>query len=245
MEKVYLYSIKGSSIPILYIGITNNPQKRKTDHFNSSSNKTLKFLIGKYGSSNFIFYIHTEGTRAQMEELEELAIAEAKDLCQRSTRKLLVCNVLVGSVSTGESTQKGENHWNAKFSLQDVKDIRTLYSLGGITQKDIGEIYNCSNKVISKITSGSRWSIAEGPICTNLVSNKKANRRKLSDEQVYTVRTEAKEEYLSTGTLDVVAISELYGISRQCMRQVLKGLVYSNLPGPILGKDYYNNYGRQ
>lgn len=235
----YLYSMSHAMLPILYLGITYYPDIRRRDHLRESSNKLLKEYISLYGKENFIFKVLTSGSREEMEELEELSILEAKTL-----NRLVVCNILVGSVAIGASSQIGESHWNARFTKEDVLSIRSRYALGGITQKQLGNEYNCSNKVISKITTGSRWLEASGKITKNSCSNKVANRRKITDDQVFQIRNEALEEYNFTGSLSIPDIADMYSISRNSMRAILTGVSYKNIKGPILKKDYYLDFGK-
>ena len=235
-----LYCIKHITYPIVYYGISNNPLRRFAEHKNDCSNKALREYFSIYGTDSFEFSIlASEADRALVEELEELVISEAKSLS-----RLFVCNVLVGSVFTGDSSQIGERHWNAKFTEQDILDIRSIYAMGGITQKQIGEIYGVSNKVISSITSGHRWNKAEGVVTKNSKSNKVANRRKLTDIQVVDIRILTKNTYESTGTISILDISTKYGVSKQSMSGMLKGMYYKNLPGPLLGIDYFHKFGK-
>lgn len=238
-DTCYLYKITHKVSPIIYIGLTNSPSARFRDHKRSSSNILLRKYIKELGADSFMFSIISEGDRASIEELEALCISEAKQL-----NRLIVCNILEGSVFTGESSQIGEAHWNVRLKETDIIDIRDRYALGNITQKDLGILYGVSNKVISKITSGARWRATSGKITNNLLTNKVSNRRKLSDEQVTRVRYEAREEYLFTNTLCIPEIAEIYNISRQSMRLLLKGTSFPNLSGPILGVDYYKEFGR-
>lgn len=238
MDKCYLYKISHKYLPIIYIGLTSDTATRFRDHKRDSSNKLLRKYIKELGSGSFQFEILVEDTRALIEELEALAIRELKTL-----NRYIVCNILEGSVNTGESSQKGEDHWNACFTEHDIINIRNIYALGGITQKDLGEIYGVSNKVISKITSGERWKGVRGPVVKNLLSNRAANRAKLSKTQVPLIRQEAKELY-EVGALNIPALADTYGIARGSMRMLLKGDTYRDEPGPLLGKDYYRNFGR-
>lgn len=237
-DRCYLYKITHILLPIVYIGLSKNPKTRFNEHRNTSSNRALANYFKELGVETFIFTVIASGTREEIEELEALCITEAKTL-----HRLTVCNILEGSVFTGESSQIGEDHWNARFKESDVIHIRSMYATGTMTQKDIGKIYGVSNKVISNITSGARWREAPGTISNNITTNKVANRRKLSDIQVLTVRQEALEEYEATGKLCIPEIAELYGVSRGSMRMLLNGTSYSSLSGPILSKDYYKDFG--
>lgn len=237
-----LYRVKHKILPIEYYGITTDFNRRIAEHKNSSSNKLLREFIKKYSPSEFIFERLVEEDNIDLlQELEELVIYEAKALkCK------LICNVLIGSVLQGSSSQVGENHWNARLSEKDICDIREIYLSGGITQKQIGEIYNISNKTVSKVTTGYRWKdISTENTVKQLKSNKKANRRKLTDAQVIEIRNCALSTYKDSNTIDVPKLASFYGISKQSMRGLLKGIYYKNLPGPLLGIDYYIEYGRK
>ena len=75
---VYLYEIKHKSLPIIYIGITNDPKRRWREHKLGSSNSLLAGAISELGADSFLFRVVTGGARTDIEELEELAITEEK-----------------------------------------------------------------------------------------------------------------------------------------------------------------------
>jgi len=52
----------------------------------------------------------------------------------------------------------------SKLSEQDVIDIRTEYSLGGISIDSISEIYEVARQNISKVLDGVSWANVAGPI---------------------------------------------------------------------------------
>ena len=52
----------------------------------------------------------------------------------------------------------GEDHANAKLSLEDVKKIR---SIEGLTYKDIGKMFNVSKSQVSMIRSYKKWKHVE------------------------------------------------------------------------------------
>lgn len=234
-----LYKISHKTLPIIYLGISSDVVTRFRDHRRESSNKLLRKYIRDFGSEIFKFEVLLEDTRDRIEDLEALAITELKSL-----NRYIVCNILEGSVYNGSSCQEGEAHWNSHFTEHDVINIRNIYALGGITQKSIGEIYGVSNKVISKITSGERWKTVQGSIVKNLVLNKVANRAKLSKIQVPQIRVEAQELY-EEGLLNIPVLADIYNIARGSMRMLLKGDTYKNEPGPLLGIDYYIDFGRE
>lgn len=240
-EKVcHLYKIKHKILPIIYIGLSSDIKARFRDHKRESSNRNLRGYIQKLGSDSFDFNIICSGSRNYIEYIEEKLI-----LISKEDKDLIVCNVLDGSATTGASSQQGEAHWNSKFTEEDIRRIRSIYASGGVTQKEIGELYGVSNKVISSITSGARWSsVSNTTITKNSRKNKVANRRKLTDTQVTEIRYKAKEEFDTTGLLDIPRLAKLYYVSRGSMRILLKGGTYSELPGPILKVDYFTKFGR-
>lgn len=224
----YLYKVVAAtnSGNYYYFGITTDYRRRFAEHKNYCHNKALRELA-QHGAYLDCSVLATEVDRHLIEELEELCIAEAK-----SIYKDRCLNVLAGSPFTGASSQIGSSHWNASFSEKDIADIREIYLQGGITQEAIGEIYGCSNKVISKITTGSRWNNVDTK-SGHTAANRVANRRKLTDEQVLEIRTSASIELHNTGKLNTKTISDKYNISQHSLRLVLTGKSYSNLAGPI------------
>ena len=53
--------------------------------------------------------------------------------------------------------QRHEQHWNARLTMDDANNIRTLYAAGGITQHQIAEQYDVIDTAVWKIISGKRW----------------------------------------------------------------------------------------
>lgn len=52
----------------------------------------------------------------------------------------------------------GSRNGAAKLSEADIPVIRALYSKGGIRQADIGKMYGVSQRAISLITRGEKWT---------------------------------------------------------------------------------------
>ena len=50
----------------------------------------------------------------------------------------------------------GERHPQCKLSNEDCKKIRTMYSTGNYTQKELGEMFNVGQTTISEITTRRR-----------------------------------------------------------------------------------------
>lgn len=77
MKPFYLYKITNLINLKVYIGMTGDVQRRKYQHFNHRSGKTIsviKLAIDKYGPDNFEFKILCIGSREYIVELEKKAI---------------------------------------------------------------------------------------------------------------------------------------------------------------------------
>lgn len=234
--KYYVYKIVNIVDNSVYIGITNDIARRKREHFSNSHNKYLNAAIKVFGEKCFEFSILQETTREEVDSIERNLIQKYKDL------GATLYNVSKGGLIGNGAP--GTEHWNHRLTEQDITNIRKLYASNKCTQRQLADIFNTGYKNISKIIRGQRWKDIEGPITTSVQPiSKVANRRKLSDTQVLEVRYEAQEEYGITGTLHIPEIAELYGVSRGSMRMILKGISYPEIPGPLLGVDYYKDFG--
>lgn len=97
MKPCYLYKITNSVNGKLYIGISNNPQARKNQHWNFENRfngKTISILyqaMRKYGLDKFSFEIICVGTKEYILDLEIKAIA-----LYRTTEKEFGYNIKPG-----------------------------------------------------------------------------------------------------------------------------------------------------
>lgn len=74
----FLYCITNNVNGKKYIGITNNPKRRRNQHLiwsSQSSSPILRCAVEKYGNENFSFEVLVEGTKAYIDELEVATIA--------------------------------------------------------------------------------------------------------------------------------------------------------------------------
>lgn len=232
----YLYKISNTIDSSVYIGITNDPERRFREHLNSPSNKYLEAAMNLFGKDKFIFNILCCTNRDSIDALEIATIKNLRD------SGIVLYNISNGGLIGNGAP--GEEHWNHKLTEQDVIHIRNMYSLNMFTQRKLAEVYNIGYKAISKIVRGERWKNVSGPITkTKQEVSKVANRRKLTDDQIIQIRNEAYQEYELFNSLDISSIADMYGINRGNMRKILKGEVYRNLCGPLLAKDYYKEFG--
>lgn len=76
MEDVhYLYKITNLVNGKTYIGVTNNPERRKYQHFcNLAEGRLVNIAVNKYGKENFTFNVLCVGSRDYIYSLESRAI---------------------------------------------------------------------------------------------------------------------------------------------------------------------------
>lgn len=233
----YLYTITNTADSSVYVGITNDINRRFREHKLGSSNKYLRIAQELFDKSFFNYSVQCIGSKEYISDLEIKTIEFYRIIGTN------VYNVSKGGL-TGNGSP-GEEHWNSVLNDQDILYIRNVYATNKITQRKLAEKFGIGYKSISKVVRGERWTHVGGSITLEKQEvSKVANRRKLSDLEVVEIRKLTKEEYLSTGSIDIPDISLVAGISRQSMRLLLKGISYKKLSGPILGKDYYKEFGR-
>lgn len=77
----YLYKITNLVNAKLYIGVTNNPTQRKSQHFTKvKKERPVNKAVRKYGKENFSFEILCIGSRDYIYDLEQKAIASYNSL---------------------------------------------------------------------------------------------------------------------------------------------------------------------
>lgn len=128
----YLYMIKNLKNKKVYIGITNNPKRRKKRHFsdlrnNKHDSKKLQNAFNKYGEDNFIFEVifEDECSREDILKTEEKFIKK------------------YNSFNVGYNMNEGgkeNNGFKSRFSELDVFRVLSVYEFGD--KRDVGFILN-------------------------------------------------------------------------------------------------------
>ena len=229
MPKIGIYEIKNNLNGLVYIGQTNDWERRVSEHKRRYNNKTPKSersylyrAIRKYGLENFSFFLIKE---CSIEELNDLEIRYIKEK---------------DSFYNGYNmTEGGQNdHPNRKVTLEDVIYLRKLYdSQTTLTNKEIWE-----EKFKDKITyqyfrnlwQGTNWSYVMPEVFTeenknyyrhkSITPGKKTN--KFSDEEVIQIRKENKK-------IGVSQLYQKYGKSRvsfSAFEKMLRGPNYGHIP---------------
>lgn len=221
-SKACIYKITNNITKDCYIGVTTNFKRRIREH-SYKTNKKLAEAISQYTWDNFSKNILIYGSETYCYELEDTFITQYK----------ASYNIAKGGWHSG--AQIGEEHPFAKLTEKDIYFIRYNYFHNIKTQKQLAVIFNTTNKNISKIIRGDRWSHIHTELITkeNNKRNKAANKAKLLEKDVIDIRTE-----YSLGGISINEIAEIYGIARQNISKILDGKSWNNYAGPIRGIDY-------
>lgn len=59
---------------------------------------------------------------------------------------------------------KGEKHWNASLSEEQVVEIRTLFSSGSVSMTTLGKRFGIARPQVARIVYGFSWTNAGGPV---------------------------------------------------------------------------------
>ena len=67
----------------------------------------------------------------------------------------------------GYKAMGGDDHPNRKITMDKANEIRRLWSLGGVFQRELGEKFGISQAVVSKILRGQAWTWSGSKIISN------------------------------------------------------------------------------
>lgn len=146
MKMRYIYYIKNLSNSKFYIGLTENPKRRKTRHFsdlrnNKHDNNHLQNSFNKYGEGNFEFkIIHKEFCAPdRISELEKEYI------------------IKYNSYTDGYNMNQGgfdNNGFVSMFSKDDVFNILATAKYVNMSGTYLSEIFNTTSASISRVLNG-------------------------------------------------------------------------------------------
>lgn len=146
--KQYIYSLENTETKKRYVGITNNPKRRKYRHFsdlraNRHDSKKLQRSFDKYGEEKFVFTILLE------KECERNVILSLeKEYIQK-----------YDSYENGYNMNKGgleNNGFSSKFSREDVFEILSVYEFtkSRIIHGTLEEIFSASRTNFYRMRKG-------------------------------------------------------------------------------------------
>lgn len=145
-----IYSIQNLINNRIYIGQSNNIERRIKEHFYSSRLKDIPLdkAIIKYGKDKFIWNIIEECQIEELDEKEQYWIIQ-----YRKTHN-------VYNINNGGFSFPGEQNGRAKLTENDIIQIRQYYQNKKYTRKQVYELFKdkISFGQFARIWDGSSWS---------------------------------------------------------------------------------------
>ena len=234
----YIYKIENLVNGKMYVGLTNNPQRRKTRHFGDlynhiHDNPHLQKAYDKYGAEAFRFEVieSYDGTQDEIKQYEKEWIAKLDTFHNGYN-----CN------------PGGDQSYNpGKLSKQEVFEILSVVEKLDHKGPKLAEIYGVSVKVISNVRCRKSYN----EYCSeydklpqeekdrifvlmnsihHFTKQLNVNRRKYSREQIYMIYID--RDYKLPFTLK--SIAQNFGMDDKTTPHKIKnGVIY---------KDYYEDY---
>ena len=227
-----IYKITNKNNNKVYIGQSNNLERRYKEHFewNNNSTQYIDLLIKDLGKDNFLYEIIEECSFSELDDREKYWIN------------------YYNSFYEGYNKTKGGNgvfYGSPKLTVEEVKYIRTAYN----NLEDRQKVYLLFNDKITfdgfcHVWDGSRWKNIMPEVFTK--ENKEYHKNKtrfikgenhpsskLTDEEVLLIRTRYKTE-----TAEQIWQDYKNKYTLGSFKQILTGVKYSHLP------IYKKNQGR-
>lgn len=221
---VGIYKITNKTNNKVYIGQSNNLERRKKEHFSWKLNNRqyIDELISDLGADNFLFEVIEYCSQNELDEKEKYWIE------------------YYNSFYDGYNRTKGgagDFYGNPKLNIEDVKYIRQAYA-NKESRKEVYELFK--DKItypgFCHVWDGSRWTEIMPEVFNE--ENKKYHKNSvlfkkgenhpnalLTDEEVIKIRTRYIEETASKIWEDY---KDKYTLGS--FKQILTGVKYSHLP---------------
>ena len=219
-----IYKITNKNNGKIYIGLSNNIERRKKEHFNNNIYNCSKIdkAIELEGKENFLFEILEECLEEELDSKERYWIK------------------YYNSFENGYNQSRGgQGHYcgRPKLEIEDVKYIRTSYN-NHIPWKEVYKLYKDKISVdgFKHIWQGNRWKYVMPEVFTqenkeyykNLTLFKKGEQNlfsRLNDEEVIQIRKRYVNETAKQIWKDY---KDLYTLDS--FKQILQGIKYKHLP---------------
>lgn len=170
MDKTGIYKIINAiTEECLYVGQTQELNRRKSYHFSSlakkyNKNKHLQKEVDEIGIENIEFVVLEEFdfiSDDELQALEDKYMKELKPKCNISgAKKRAVAKNQEESFLHRSFSLTGENNGKAKLSEKEIKIIKQM-AMEGYRNQEIAEIYRLTAGHISNVLNGRRWSYIE------------------------------------------------------------------------------------
>lgn len=221
-----IYKITNNINGKIYIGQSNNIQRRFLEHKNrgATSRIPVDIAIQKYGKENFSFEIIEECTIEQLNQKEMYWISYFN-----SVENGYNCSV------GGDQQSIGSNNGRAILTEDEVKIIRTAYN-NHERRKDVYEQFKdkIAFSSFARIWDGTSWTHIMPEVLTEdnkryyskeATNGEKSFNAKLTDKEVINIR----ERYVSENARSIYKDYE-NRCSYNTLQQILWGRTYKHLP---------------
>lgn len=221
-----IYKITNNINGKIYIGQSNNIQRRFSEHQNrgAASRIPIDVAIQRYGKENFNFEIIEECSTEQLNQKETYWITYFNSIENGY-------NCSVG----GDQQSIGSNNGRAILTENEVKFIRTAYN-NHERRKDVYEYFKdkIAFSSFARIWDGTSWAHIMPEVLTEenkryyskeATNGEKAFNAKLTDEEVIKIR----ERYVSENAKTIYKDYESR-CSYNTLQQILWGRTYKHLP---------------
>lgn len=221
-----IYKITNNINGKIYIGQSNNIQRRFSEHQNrgATSRIPVDVAIQKYGKENFSFEIIEECTIEQLNQRETYWINHFNSIENGY-------NCSVG----GDQQSIGSNNGRAILTENEVKIIRTAYN-NHERRKDVYKQFEdkITFSSFARVWDGTSWSHIMPEVLTEenkkyyskeATNGEKSSNAKLTDEEVIKIR----ERYVSENAKTIYKDYESR-CSYNTLQQILWGRTYKHLP---------------
>ena len=118
----------------------------------------------------------------------------------------------------------GEKHWNSKLTDEEILEIRTKWSTGKYTQKDLAGIFNTSNGNVNHIVNFYGWKKNSIQIYRKGKKGENNGSSKLTNGEVLEIRRLYQE-----GSVTLKQLGEIYGISISSIYNVVSFQTWKHL----------------
>ena len=139
----YIYKITNTLNNKVYIGQSNDPNKRWIDHKYYARKKPVQYIhraMIKYGIENFSFEIIASSWSNNQKNIDDLETDLIQKYDSRNSEKGY--NIAPG----------GSDAWNKKnFTSEQEQEIIKLYTVDQLNQEEIGKLMNCCKALILKV----------------------------------------------------------------------------------------------
>lgn len=239
MHLIYKINFKSGKV---YIGQTNNLQKRKTDHLkearNGNDSKVYR-AIRKYNTTRDDFEI----LEINIETQEEADNRERYWISYYDSYRNGYNSTPGGNSNTSE-INKGEKSVRAIFTNQEVLEIRKLRAEMKYTKIEIYKKYKdkISESGFHKIWNYETYTDVAPELNTfkitefyryNKPKGVNSPTGKFTEEQIADIRNKYFVEVIS-----IKDICEIYKVNKSTIERIVSGKTYSNLPMPTHSFEY-------